>query len=271
VTRSCAPFPSCPVLWWEATSPSCTRRRPPSIKRTPAPSRNLAIRCGMPLRWASRRDTASRVHTTGTCRGLWARSIVPSAGTSCWRTARESKTRAGNAPCCVAAATRSCTARWASKARLSGAPMAVGWRLGCQQSTRLPQRTSAASVLRLLCCRRSTRRLGASHWLLDSLSPPRGRCLSPRPRRLCGLARERCAQQRRVRRHRCGAHRTCATPLLPTSHGRPRRGHAPRGTIGDEAGACPCAHVSSITLLQNAVQSYEKTYDTATAAKDSPG
>jgi len=41
------------------------------------------------------------------------------------------------------------------------------------------------------------------------------------------------------------------------------------GTIGYEAGAHTCAHLSSITILQKTVKSYEKTYYTANAAKDS--
>ena len=86
--RACAPFPSCPVIWWEATSTSFTRRRTHSIKRTPAPYSKLALRCGMLLRWASTHETSSRVNTTGTCRGLFARSIFPSSGKSCLSTAR---------------------------------------------------------------------------------------------------------------------------------------------------------------------------------------
>jgi len=84
------------------------------------------------------------------------------------------------------------------------------------------------------------------------------------------MACERCAQHRQVIRHMGVVHRLCATPLLHMSPCRPGRCHAHLGTIGDEVGARTCAHLSSITILLNAVKSYEKTYDTANAAKGSP-
>ena len=120
-----------PIMYRElvvGNTTSFTRRRTHSIKRTPAPYSKLALRCGMLLRWASTHETSSRVNTTGTCRGLFARSIFPSAGKSCLSTARERKTRACNATFCVEAATWSCTARCARKARISCAPRSWGWR-----------------------------------------------------------------------------------------------------------------------------------------------
>ena len=92
------------------------------------PERRLAIRGGMPVRWA---NTLGNVlpckHDGHPLRFLGMFEICQRWERLCEDVTRE-EVCVGNAPWCVEAALCPSTARWMKKARIAGAPMSVGWR-----------------------------------------------------------------------------------------------------------------------------------------------